>query len=79
MRRKISRLYGELRFLEEELQTLSGKKNAADKIAMQLEQLEHQANHLKVPVAYASMLYMLRLHIDLVRAGLTRHAEKAAE
>jgi TRAP transporter TAXI family solute receptor len=79
MRRKISRLYGELRFLEEELETLSGKKNAADKIAMQLEQLEHQANRLKVPVAYASMLYMLRLHIDLVRAGLTRHAGKPAE
>ena len=79
MRRKISRLYGELRFLEEELESLSGKKNAADKIAKQLEQLEHQANRLKVPVAYASMLYMLRLHIDLVRAGLTRQAEKAAE
>jgi TRAP transporter TAXI family solute receptor len=78
MRRKISRLYGELRFLEEELETLSGK-NAAGKIAMQLEQLEQQANRLKVPVAYASMLYMLRLHIDLVRGGLTRHAERAAE
>ncbi len=78
MRRKISRLYGELRFLEEELETLSGK-NAAGKIAIQLEQLEQQANRLKVPVAYASMLYMLRLHIDLVRGGLTRHAGKAAE
>jgi TRAP transporter TAXI family solute receptor len=79
MRRKISRLYGELRFLEEELETLSGNKNAAGKIATQLEQLEHQANRLKVPVTYASMLYMLRLHIDLVRAGLTRDAEKALE
>jgi TRAP transporter TAXI family solute receptor len=78
MRHKISRLYGELRFLEEELETFSGK-NAAGKIAIQLEQLEKQANRLKVPVAYASMLYMLRLHIDLVRAGLTRHADKAAE
>jgi TRAP transporter TAXI family solute receptor len=79
MRRKISRLYGELRFLEEELETLSGKQDAAGKIAMQLERLEHQANRLKVPVAYASMLYMLRLHIDLVRAGSTRHAEKVAK
>jgi hypothetical protein len=78
MRRKISRLYGELRFLEEELETLSGRK-AAGKIAIRLEQLEQQANRLKVPVAYASMLYMLRLHIDLVRGGLTRHADKAAE
>jgi TRAP transporter TAXI family solute receptor len=71
MRRKISRLYGELRFLEEELETLSDK-TAAGKIARQLEQLEQQANRLKVPVAYASMLYMLRLHIELVRGGLMR-------
>jgi TRAP transporter TAXI family solute receptor len=78
MRRKISRLYGELRFLEEELETLSGRK-AASKIAIRLEQLEQQANRLKVPIAYASMLYMLRLHIDLVRGGLMRHADKAAE
>jgi len=78
MRRKISRLYGELRCLEEELQTLSGT-SAAGKVVKQLEQLEHQANRLKVPVAYASMLYMLRLHIDLVRGGLMRHAGKAAE
>jgi hypothetical protein len=77
VRRKISRLYGELRFLEEELEALGGK-NVAGKIALQLEELEQQANRLKVPVAYASMLYMLRLHIDLVRANLTRHADKVA-
>jgi TRAP transporter TAXI family solute receptor len=78
MRHKISRLYGELRFLEEELETLSGK-NVAGKIVMELEQLEQQANRLKVPVAYASMLYMLRLHIDLVRTGLKKHADKVVE
>jgi hypothetical protein len=32
----------------------------------------------RVPIAYASMLYMLRLHIDLVRTGLKRHVDKAA-
>lgn len=75
MRHKILRLYGELRFLEEELETLSSK-NLAGKIAAELEELEHQANRLKVPVAYASMLYMLRHHIDLVRTSLKRHAER---
>jgi|SRR6516162_6107210 hypothetical protein len=35
-----------------------------------------QANHLKVPVAYASMLYMLRNHIDLMREGSRKHADK---
>jgi TRAP transporter TAXI family solute receptor len=78
MRHKILRLYGELRFLEEELETLSGK-NIAGKIVAKLEQLEHQANRLKVPVAYASMLYMLRHHIDLVRTSLKRHADKVVE
>jgi TRAP transporter TAXI family solute receptor len=77
VRRKISRLYGELRFLEEELEALAGK-NVAGKVAMQLEELEQQANRLKVPIAYASMLYMLRHHIDLVRTSLKRHADKVA-
>ena len=77
MRRKISRLYGELRFLEEELEAVRGK-NVASKIAVQLEKLEHEASRLRVPVAYASMLYILRHHIDLVRTSLTRHTDKAA-
>jgi hypothetical protein len=32
-----------------------------------------------VPLAYASELYMLRNHIDLVREGVRKHAEKSAE
>jgi len=76
MRRKILRLYGELRFLEEELEAPGGK-NVAGKIALELEQLEQQANRLRVPIAYASMLYMLRDHIDFVRSGLKRHIDKA--
>ena len=78
MRHKILRLYGELRFLEEELEALRGK-HVAGKIAARLEQLEQHANRLRVPVAYASMLYMLRLHIDLVRTRLKRHADEVVE
>jgi hypothetical protein len=44
-----------------------------------LDRLEEQTNHLRMPVAYASMLYVLRDHIDLVRAGLQKGADKAAE
>ena len=71
MRRKITRLYGELMLLEQELETRGGEK-VASKITLELEQLEHQANRLRVPVAYASMLYMLRDHIEAgrkIRAG----------
>jgi len=42
MRRKILRLYGELRLLEEELEAPAAK-NVAGKIAVELEQLEQQA------------------------------------
>lgn len=34
--------------------------------------LEAQANLLRIPVAYASMLYILRNHIDLVRERLKK-------
>ena len=44
-----------------------------------LDRLEEQANHLRIPVAYASMLYELRNHIDLVSEGLKRHAETMKE
>jgi hypothetical protein len=42
-----------------------------------LDHLEEQANHLRMPVAYVSMLYSLRDHIGLVREGLKRPADKA--
>jgi hypothetical protein len=35
-----------------------------------LYRLEQQANHLRLPTAYASMRYMLRHHIALVRERL---------
>ena len=38
----------------------------------QLDHLEEQANHLKIPRAYASRLYELRNHIDIVRGQLQK-------
>ena len=78
MRRKISRLYGELRFLEDKLATLDGE-DCIGKMTAQLGRLEQQANHLKMPVAYASMLYIFRNHIDLVRTNLKRYPHKGLE
>jgi hypothetical protein len=69
MRSKISRLYGELRFLEDQMQA-GGPDNDKSKIVAELDRLEEQANHLKVSTGYASMLYMLRNHIALVRERL---------
>src|SRR5215469_15925540 len=62
MRSRILRMYGELRLLEDS----TARDPASDKqeMLMLLDRLEEQANHLKVPVAYANMLYELRAHID---------------
>jgi hypothetical protein len=76
MRRKIARLYGELRFLEDEL---ADRPEGQDRGAMvaRLDHLEQQANRLRIPMAYASLLYMLRHHIDLVRQNLTAQRQAA--
>jgi hypothetical protein len=72
MRSKIMRMYGELRFLEDQI--LSARRAGRDISPMvaQLDHLEGRANDLRIPVAYASMLYMLRNHIDLVRERLPK-------
>ncbi|WP_375780602.1 TAXI family TRAP transporter solute-binding subunit [Bradyrhizobium sp. ma5] len=70
MRTKIFRLYGELRFLDDTISSPAERDTAA--MIAKLDQLEEQADSLKLPAAYASMLYMLRNHIDLVRAKLQK-------
>jgi hypothetical protein len=69
MRSKITRLYDEMRSIEREMEA-RGHGHDADAVIAKLDQLDQRANHLKLPPAYASMLYMLRAHIDLVRERL---------
>src|SRR5262249_19464400 len=68
-RRRIARLYGELRFLENDI-AASGA--AADRIQLmaRLDHLEKQANQLRMPIAYESMMYLLRNQIAVVRTRL---------
>jgi TRAP transporter TAXI family solute receptor len=79
MRSKVLRMYGELRLLEDEMANARGSGGGMREVITRLDRLEEQANHLRVPVAYASELYMLRNHIELVREGVRKHAEKPAE
>jgi TRAP transporter TAXI family solute receptor len=69
MRRKIARLYGELRFLEDEI-TGGGPTDRAQ-LTARLDRLEKQANQLRMPIVYESMMYLLRHHISPVRNRLT--------
>jgi TRAP-type uncharacterized transport system substrate-binding protein len=79
MRSRVLRMYGELRMLEDEITTARGSGGVTPEMVARLDHLEEHANRLRVPVAYASMLYMLRDHIDLVRQGLRKSVELAAE
>jgi hypothetical protein len=69
MRRRISRLYGELRFLEDDI-VARGAAGHRTQLTARLEQLERQANQLRMPIAYESMMYLLRNHISVVRNRL---------
>lgn len=65
MRRRILRLYGELKFLEAELEIDSSIDATA--IADQLDRLEDRADRMRVPISFSQMLYTLKQHIGLVR------------
>jgi len=64
MRRRIFRLYGELKFLEAGVGVAGASSGA---LSEQLDRLEERANRLHVPVAFAHLLYTLKVHISLVR------------
>jgi hypothetical protein len=55
MRRRIFNLYGELKFLEADLEARPPGAPAED-LRASLEKLEFRANHLRVPVGFAHML-----------------------
>jgi TRAP transporter TAXI family solute receptor len=69
MRSKISRLYGELKFLENEI-AVSGSGVDTNGLTARLNKLEKEANALKVPIAYVTMMYLLREQVTIVRDRL---------
>jgi TRAP transporter TAXI family solute receptor len=81
MRRRIFRLYGELKYIEVELDARSS--HPAENLLAQLQRLEERANHLQVPFAFAPFLYQLRNHIALVRdrieAAVARPAQPSGD
>jgi len=71
MRSRISRLYGELKFLENEI-TANGSADTRD-LTARLNKLEKEANDLNVPIAYVTMVYLLREQVAIVRDQLKSH------
>lgn len=71
IRYRIFRLYGELKFLDLEVERLAATEGAGALLA-QLDRLEERASHLHVPVMYTHMQFALRRDINLVRRRLER-------
>jgi len=69
MQLKITRLYDEIRSIESDMEA-QGPEFDANALNAKLDQLDQRANHLRLPIVYASNLYTLRSHIDLVRTRL---------
>jgi TRAP-type uncharacterized transport system substrate-binding protein len=69
MQLKIRRLYDEMRLIESEMGA-EGHGHDADAMIAKLDRLDERANRLRLPRVYASMLYTLRMHINLVRSRL---------
>ena len=70
VRRRVFILYGELKFLEAELDARGSDAATVKTLLERLGRLEARANKLRVPFMYSDLLYTLRSHIDLVRARL---------
>lgn len=68
MKRRVFRLYGELKFIELELESKNGEIPAD--LLERLNRLEERANHLHLPSGYAHLDYTLREHINLVKSQL---------
>ena len=71
VRSRIYRRYGELKFLEAELEADPGRRSREEWMK-RLEAIEDDANRLPTPLAFADMLYTLRGHIGLVRDAVLK-------
>jgi TRAP-type uncharacterized transport system substrate-binding protein len=77
MRRRIFRLYGELKFIESELEARAG--SSASDLQLRLQRLEERANQIHLPFSFAPFLYQLRTHIALVRSRFPQGAHERAQ
>jgi TRAP transporter TAXI family solute receptor len=77
MRRRVYKLYRDLKHIEQELESSSGRDGAA-RVLPHLLELEQRANRMRMPASYAQGLYTLRMHIELVRAELERRGTEVA-
>ena len=71
VRSRIYRRYGELKFLENELNEEPGRHSRTEWL-VKLDAIEKDARGIRTPLTFSDMLYTLRGHIDLVRDMILR-------
>ncbi len=71
VRSKIFRLYGELKFLENEVRHHYEPARHGEFFG-RLDRIEEEASNRNVPLAFTDLVYTLREHINLVRKQLLR-------
>jgi TRAP transporter TAXI family solute receptor len=69
VRSRIYKRYGELKFLESELDE-TPQRHSREEWLQRLDAIERGVNRMPTPLAFADMLYTLRVHIRLVRDKL---------
>lgn len=69
MRWRLFRYYGELRYLETQLNQEQGRFDR-DYYLQKLDQIESRARSIKLPISYSQYLYELRSHIEFVRSKI---------
>jgi TRAP-type uncharacterized transport system substrate-binding protein len=75
VQRRIFRLYGELKFLEHDLES-PGAEQRFDELNSRLDRIEEQAHRLRAQGIYANMRYTLWMHITLVRERMIKSLGK---
>jgi len=73
VKRKLFRYYGELRYLDTQLQEIQTPQDVADCLQT-LNAIEQRVVNVKLPVPFSQYAYELRAHIELVRAKLNQRA-----
>lgn len=71
IRSRIYRRYGELKFLEAEVEADPGR-HSRDEWLERLDRIEEDVQHVATPLAFTDMLYTLRVHVGLVRGTILR-------